>query len=103
MTETWDDITEVWWVDRGFRQRRRPPRSENTGPALLKDESKFIDFEHWSIFIPEKHSVLTIRSRLSRSLPDGRNATVHRRMRARHPGDEEAIEAGDLQAGIGDK
>jgi hypothetical protein len=23
---------------------------------LLKDESKFIDFERWSIFIPEKHS-----------------------------------------------
>ena len=63
MTETYDGITEVWWVDRGFRQQKETPWSENTGPALLKDESKFIDFERWSIFLPEKHSVLTIRSR----------------------------------------
>lgn len=61
-TETYDGVSEVCWSIADFASEE-DPRSENTGPALLEGESKFIDFEGPSVFLPEKHSVLTVRSR----------------------------------------
>jgi hypothetical protein len=57
MTEPYDGITEVWVGRSRISPAKETTRSENTGPALLEDESKFIDFERWSVFLPEKYSV----------------------------------------------
>jgi hypothetical protein len=58
MTETYDGITEVWWDSlEDFSNGGDPKQREESARALLKDESKFIDFERSSIFLTEEHEI----------------------------------------------
>ena len=58
MKETYDGITEVWWDSlEDFSGGRAVKDAAEAARALLEDESKFIDFEHSSIFLTEEHEI----------------------------------------------
>ena len=58
MHETYDGITEVWWDSLAdFASGGDSAEREKAARALLEDESKFIDFEHSSIFLTEEHEI----------------------------------------------
>jgi hypothetical protein len=58
MKETYDGITEVWWDTlEDFSSGGAVHERAEAGRALLEDESKFIDFEHSSIFLTEEHEI----------------------------------------------
>jgi hypothetical protein len=58
MNETCDGITEVWWDSlEDFSSGGAPQERAEAARALLADESKFIDFEHSSIFLTEEHEI----------------------------------------------
>ena len=58
MTETYDGITEVWWDSiEDFSGGGAVQERAEAARALLDDESKFIDFEHSSIFLTEEHEI----------------------------------------------
>ena len=58
MKETYDGITEVWWDTlEDFSGGGSVQDSAEAARALLEDESKFIDFEHSSIFLTEEHEI----------------------------------------------
>ena len=105
MTDTYDGITEVWsnspQISPAEAIPRRQRRPDERGYWTNRGSS---NFARWSVFLTEEQQIFRqYEAELSRSLPRGRDAAVHRRMSPRHPGDEKAVEAQDLQAGIGDK
>ena len=58
MKETYDGITEVWWDTlEDFSGGGVVQERAEAARALLEDESKFIDFEHSSIFLTEEHEI----------------------------------------------
>jgi uncharacterized protein (TIGR02118 family) len=58
MKETYDGITEVWWDTlEDFSSGAAADERVVAARALLEDESKFIDFEHSSIFLTEEHEI----------------------------------------------
>jgi hypothetical protein len=58
MKETYDGITEVWWDTlEDFSGGGAIQERAEAARALLEDESKFIDFEHSSIFLTEEHEI----------------------------------------------
>jgi uncharacterized protein (TIGR02118 family) len=58
MNETYDGITEVWWDSlEDFNSGGDIKQRAEAARALLEDESKFIDFEHSSIFLTEEHEI----------------------------------------------
>jgi EthD domain len=58
MKETYDGITEVWWDSlEDFSGGGAVKGAAEAARALLEDESKFIDFEHSSIFLTEEHEI----------------------------------------------
>jgi uncharacterized protein (TIGR02118 family) len=58
MKDTYDGITEVWWDSReAFSGSGAAKDGAEAARALLEDESKFIDFEHSSIFLTEEHEI----------------------------------------------
>ena len=58
MKETYDGITEVWWdTIEDFSGGGVVQERAEAARALLEDESKFIDFEHSSIFLTEEHEI----------------------------------------------
>jgi hypothetical protein len=58
MKETYDGITEVWWDSvEDFSGGGAVKGGAEAARALLEDESKFIDFEHSSIFLTEEHEI----------------------------------------------
>ena len=58
MKETYDGITEVWWDSaEDFSGSGAVKDGADAARALLEDESKFIDFEHSSIFLTEEHEI----------------------------------------------
>jgi hypothetical protein len=58
MKETCDGITEVWWDTlEDFSGGSAVQERAEAARALLEDESKFIDFEHSSIFLTEEHEI----------------------------------------------
>ena len=58
MADTYDGITEVWWDTlEDFSGGGVVQERAEAARALLEDESKFIDFEHSSIFLTEEHEI----------------------------------------------
>ena len=58
MKETYDGITEVWWdTIEDFSGGGAVQERAEAARTLLEDESKFIDFEHSSIFLTEEHEI----------------------------------------------
>jgi uncharacterized protein (TIGR02118 family) len=58
MNETYDGITEVWWDTlEDFNSGGDATERAKAARALLEDETKFIDFEHSSIFMTEEHEI----------------------------------------------
>jgi uncharacterized protein (TIGR02118 family) len=57
MKETYDGITEVWWDSIENFSGGGVKDGAEAARALLEDESKFIDFEHSSIFLTEEHEI----------------------------------------------
>ena len=58
MKDTYDGITEVWWDSlEDFSGGSAIQERAEAARALLEDESKFIDFEHSSIFLTEEHEI----------------------------------------------
>ncbi|MFZ2060775.1 MAG: EthD domain-containing protein [Candidatus Binatus sp.] len=58
MKQTYDGITEVWWDTlEDFSGGGAVQERAEAARALLEDESKFIDFEHSSIFLTEEHEI----------------------------------------------
>ena len=58
MKDTYDGITEVWWDSlEDFSGGGSVKDGAEAARALLADESKFIDFEHSSIFLTEEHEI----------------------------------------------
>ncbi len=58
MKDTYDGITEVWWDSlEDFSGGSAVQERAEAARALLEDESKFIDFEHSSIFLTEEHEI----------------------------------------------
>lgn len=56
--EPFDGITELWWrTAQDMQKGMMTPEGQAAQAALMKDESKFIDFSRSCLFMTEEHEI----------------------------------------------